>query len=109
MAEIAVSRTSEPAEMRTVRWSAVIGAWRGLAPSEVDAVMKNLSAQAERYKAEAKETADRAAKYTSAAMWAMFFSSLIALLAAAFGGWLGGGNVHRVYDVQPVARTRTAQ
>lgn len=84
-----------------------VAAESGLPQQEVDAVMKNLSVQAERYKAEAKEAADRAAKYTSAAMWAMFFSSLIALLAAAFGGWLGGGNVHRVYDVQPVVRTRT--
>jgi hypothetical protein len=34
------------------------------------------------------------------AMWALFFSTLVALLAAALGGWMGSGNVERVYDTR---------
>jgi hypothetical protein len=33
-------------------------------------------------------------------MWIIFFSSLIALVAAAIGGWLGAGHIHRVYHLR---------
>jgi hypothetical protein len=44
--------------------------------------------------------ADAAARYTATAMWIIFFSSLIALVAAAIGGWLGAGHIHRVYHLR---------
>lgn len=69
-----------------------------LSRGEVDQVVQGLAQQVERAKAQAKEAADKAAKYASAAMWAMFLSSLIALIAAALGGWMGGANMHRVWD-----------
>ena len=37
---------------------------------------------------------------TAAAMWTAFGSALLALLASAFGGWLGSHHVHRVYHLR---------
>jgi len=59
-----------------------------------------LSAQVDKYKADVQAAADAAARYTAAAMWVIFLSSLIALIAAAIGGWLGAGHVHRVYHLR---------
>ena len=42
----------------------------------------------------------RLARYTAAAMWIIFLSSLIALVAAAIGGWMGAGHIHRVYHLR---------
>ena len=70
----------------------------GLQPAEADSVIQSLSPQIEKYKAEIKDSADQARRYTAAAMWAVFFSSFVALVAAAFGGWIGAGHIHRVHD-----------
>jgi hypothetical protein len=70
----------------------------GLQPAEADSVIQSLSPQIEKYKTEIKDAADQARRYTAAAMWAVFFSSLIALVAAAVGGWMGAGHIDRVYD-----------
>ncbi len=74
-----------------------------LAPGDVDQIMQGLTQRAEQYKAQAREAADQAARYTAAAMWAIFVSCLIALIAAAIGGWVGANNVHRVYDMEEAA------
>jgi hypothetical protein len=71
-----------------------------LTRADVDQVVQGVSQQVDRYREQAKEAADRAAGYTSMAMWALFFSTLVALLAAALGGWMGSGNVERVYDTR---------
>ena len=34
----------------------------------------------------------------TAALWALFFSSIAGAFAAAAGGWIGAGHLHRVYD-----------
>jgi hypothetical protein len=70
----------------------------GLQPAEADSVVQSLSPQIEKYKAEIKDAADQARRYTAAAMWAVFFSSFIALIAATVGGWIGAGHIHRVHD-----------
>jgi len=44
--------------------------------------------------------ADAAARYTASAMWIVFLSSLIALVAAAVGGWLGAGHIQRVHHLR---------
>jgi hypothetical protein len=49
----------------------------------------------------AKARAERIAKYTAGAMWALFFSSIAGAFSAALGGWLGAGHLHRVYDDEP--------
>jgi hypothetical protein len=77
----------------------------GMQPAEADSVMQGVSAQIEKSKAQLKQAADQARRYTAAAMWAAFLSSLLALLAAALGGWLGAGHIHRVHD-RPVGPLR---
>ena len=74
----------------------------GLSKGDVDQVMQGLQQKTDEYKAKAKEAADKAAKYSAAAMWALFVGVLISLIAAAVGGWVGARNVHRVYDFEVV-------
>ena len=70
----------------------------GLQPAEVDSVLQSLSAQIEKSKAQIKETAEQARRYSAAALWAVVLSTLIGLIAAALGGSLGAGQVERFYD-----------
>ena len=37
---------------------------------------------------------------TTQAMWVIFFSSLIGLVAAGLGGWTGAGHIHRVHHLR---------
>ena len=70
----------------------------GLQPAEVDSVLQSLSSQVEKSKAQMKEAAEQARRYSAAALWAVVLSTLIGLLAAAFGGSIGAGQVERFYD-----------
>ena len=71
----------------------------GMQPADADKVMQGLQAQVEAAKTQLREAADQARRYAAAAMWALLLSSLIALIAAALGGAMGAGNIHRVHDV----------
>ena len=86
----------------TERAKARLAAETSLEPGDVDQIMQGLTQKTDQYKAQAKQAADQAARYTSAAMWAIFVSCLIALVAAAIGGWVGANNVHRVYDLEDI-------
>jgi len=86
----------------TERAKARLAAETSLEPGAVDQIMQGLTQKTDQYKAQAKQAADQAARYTSAAMWAIFVSCLIALVAAAIGGWVGANNVHRVYDLEDI-------
>jgi len=70
----------------------------GLQPADADAALQSLSPQVERLKAQIKEAAEQARRYTAAALWAALLSGIIALIAAALGGWTGAGHIHRVHD-----------
>lgn len=73
----------------------------GLQPAEADSVLQGLSSQIEKSKAQLKEAADQARRYSAAALWAVVLSTLIGLIAAALGGSLGAGQVVRLYDDRP--------
>lgn len=92
--EVAIDLLRGKPDDATARLAADIG----LQPSEAASVIQGLSPQVEKYKAETKEAADQARRYTAAVMWAVFLSCLIALVAAALGGWAGAGHIHRVHD-----------
>lgn len=82
----------------------------GLQPAEIDTVLQGLSSQIEKLKAQMKEAAEQARRYSAAALWAVVLSTLIGLIAAALGGSLGAGQVVRLYDDRPrpgVAQTRS--
>lgn len=73
-------------------------------PSPGTSIVQQLDPQAsspaarEEATAQSKEKAERIARYTAGALWALFFSTIAGAFAAAFGGWLGAGHLHRVYD-----------
>src|SRR5450631_3459999 len=79
---------------------ALLAANTSMSQAEIDQTLQSLSAQVEKYKAEVKAASDAAVHYTATAMWVIFFSSLIALVAAGFGGWMGAGHIHRVHHLR---------
>jgi hypothetical protein len=79
---------------------ALLAANTSLSQPEIDQALQSVATQVDKYKAQAQAAADRAGRYTSIAMWIVFFSGLLALVAAAFGGWLGAGNIHRVHHLR---------
>lgn len=79
---------------------ALLAANTSMSQAEIDQTIQGLSAQVDKYKADVQAAADKAARYTASAMWVIFLSSFIALVAAAVGGWLGAGHVHRVYHLR---------
>ena len=70
----------------------------GLQPAEVDSVLQGLSSQIEKSKAQIKEGAEQARRYSAAALWAVVLSTLIGLIAAAIGGSLGAAQVEWFYE-----------
>lgn len=66
-----------------------------LSRSDVAQLTQGLSASVEQMQQRAREAADQAAKYTAAAMWALFVSSIVGLALAAWGGWVGSRRVAR--------------
>ena len=71
-----------------------------LSQPEIDQAVRDLSAQVEKAKSDVKAATDAAAHYTAMAMWVVFFSLLLSLIAASAGGWLGAGHIHRVYHLR---------
>jgi hypothetical protein len=85
--------------------SAVLAGATGISPADADRAVRGLSPQVAVAQAELKSAADKTAHYTAMAMWTVFVSLLLALLAAALGGWLGAGHVHRVYHLRRYPRS----
>ena len=79
---------------------ALLAANTSMSQPEIDQTLQSLSAQVDKYKADVQAAADTAARYTASAMWIVFLSSLIALVAAAVGGWLGAGHIQRVHHLR---------
>jgi hypothetical protein len=87
---------------------ALLAANTSLSQAEIDQTVQGLSAQVDKYKADVQAAADAASRYTAAAMWIIFLSSLIALVTAAIGGWMGAGHIHRVYHLRRYEKTAIA-
>jgi hypothetical protein len=71
-----------------------------LSPTDAASAVQGLTPQVDAAKNEAKQIADRTAKYTARLLWIGFISGLIALIAAALGGSLGAGQIRRVYHLR---------
>jgi hypothetical protein len=84
---------------------ALLAANTGMSQADIDSTVQGLSAQVSQAKATLKAAADTAAHYTAMAMWVLFLSVLLSLLAAALGGWLGASHVHRVYHLRRYVRS----
>lgn len=72
----------------------------GVSSQVIEQNMAPLSAEAEVASTRIKADATRVAEYTSLALWTVFLAGLVALLAAAAGGWAGARNVYRVYHLR---------
>ena len=68
-----------------------------LSDQEVNRVVDEVSAEfqqeLEQWKQQAEEVIEAASDYTQMAIWSLFFASLLALLAALFGGRMGAGRI----------------
>ncbi len=68
--------------------------------AEASQALQRLAPQVAAAKMQAKANAERAAHYTALTLWIAFLASFLGLLAAAVGGWLGSGHIHRVYHLR---------
>jgi hypothetical protein len=75
-----------------------------LSPTAIDGVVQGLAPQVEQARNELKSAADAATHYSAVAMWILLAAVLLALLAAALGGYLGSSHVHRVYHLRRYPR-----
>ena len=66
-----------------------------LSRSEINQIIEGMAASVQQMQQRAQEVADQAARYSAAALWALFFSSALGLAMAAWGGWMGGRRVAR--------------
>lgn len=85
--------------------SALMAGDTTMSQAQADQAVHSLAPQVTRAKADLKAAADTAAHYAAMAMWTVFISLLLALLAAALGGWLGAGHVHRIYHLRRYPRS----
>lgn len=92
---------------RTDTASALLVANAAMSQTQADQIVQGLSPQVKQAQAQLKAATDKVAHYTAMALGMEFLSALLALIAAALGGWLGAGHVHRVYHLQRYPR-RTA-
>jgi hypothetical protein len=83
---------------------ALLTANTNLSPADIDSSVQDLAAPAARARSDIKAATDSAAHYMAMAMWVLFASLLLSLIAAAIGGSLGAGHVHRVYHDRRYAR-----
>lgn len=84
---------------------ALLGAHTGLSQADIDSTVQGLSGEVSQARANRKAAADAAAHYSAMAMWVLFASLLLSLLAAALGGWIGASHVHRVYHLRRYSRS----
>ena len=81
----------------------ILAAYSTLSPAQIDATVADASGQVQQYEIQAKATAERVAHYTALTLWVAFVSSLLGMIAAAMGGWLGSDRVQRVYHLRTYA------
>ncbi|MGH7065135.1 MAG: hypothetical protein ACREET_13750 [Stellaceae bacterium] len=91
---------------RTDNAKSLLAATTGMPQAQVDQTLADVSAQVDKYKADLRAAADAAAHYTAMAMWIAFLTSVIALVAAGVGGWMGAGHIHRVHHARRIESTR---
>lgn len=84
--------------------SALMAAENGGSQADAAASLTRLTPEIQAATREAKLSADAAAHYAAMTLWIAFISALLALIAAALGGWVGAGQVHRVYHLRRYPR-----
>ena len=80
--------------------AALLAADTGTSTETSGAALQKLTPQIDSARSESKMAADKAAHYLSLTLWIAFLSGFLALLSSALGGWLGAGQIHRVYHLR---------
>lgn len=68
---------------------------------QVEGVVNGLAAQVPQYREQAKQAAQQATRYSAAALWVAFVSTLLALAFAMWGGAVGARRGRARYDSAP--------
>jgi hypothetical protein len=85
---------------RTETAKAILAANTSMSQAQIEQTLQGLSTQVEKYKADIQAAASADARYAATAAWIAFFGTLLALVAAAVGGWMGAGHIHRVHHLR---------
>ena len=80
--------------------SALLAAENGATQADMATALAQLAPEIQAARRDAKVAADAAAHYAAMTLWIAFIAAFLALIAAALGGWLGAGRVHRVYHLR---------
>lgn len=80
--------------------SALLAAESGTSQADAATALARLAPEVQTARRDAKVAADAAAHYAAMTLWIAFISAFLAMIAAALGGWLGAGQVHRVYHLR---------
>lgn len=80
--------------------AALMAADTGTGTEAAAASLQKLTPQIDAARSESKMAAEKTAHYLSLTLWIAFLSGFLSLLAAAVGGWLGAGQIHRVYHLR---------
>ena len=83
----------------------LLAADAGITHAAAAQMLSNLTPETEAARLDAKNSADRAAHDLAIGLWALVVGLLVGLMAAAVGGWLGAGHVHRVYHLRSYPRS----
>jgi hypothetical protein len=86
--------------------AALLAADTGTSFDSATASLQKLRPQIDSARSESKMAADHAAHYLSLTLWIAFISGFLALLSSAVGGWLGAGQIHRVYHLRKYPNIR---
>lgn len=87
--------------------SALLAAESGTSQADAAGSLSQLAPEIQSATRDTKLAADKAAHYAAMTLWIAFISALLALVAASLGGWLGSGQVHRVYHLRRYPRRTT--
>ena len=80
--------------------SALLAAESGSPQADTAVALARLAPEIQAAIRQSKLAADAAAHYAAMTLWIVFISAFLALIAAALGGWMGAGQVHRVYHLR---------
>lgn len=80
--------------------NALLAAESGAPQADTAVALARLAPEIQAAIRESKLAADAAAHYAAMTLWIVFISAFLALIAAALGGWMGAGQVHRVYHLR---------
>jgi hypothetical protein len=72
----------------------------GMSSADADQTLQSIASATQQYRADARTRADMWAHRAARGMWLVFVTLLLALVAGAWGGWLGAGHLRRVYHLR---------